>query len=123
MKTAKEITIGNRTYTFIECQDCGATTREPGRQTTKKARIILNRPCRSCSPVRRGRSFDGWWHDFGLPKNPMFTDRCHAKEPVNSSGLKKQGNEAGLPTCGKTSTQTNAKVLHQDNERTNYKHR
>ena len=70
MKPAKEITIGSRSYTVFECQDCGATTREPGRQTTKKAKNALNRPCRSCSPVRFGRSCDGWWHDFGLAKNP-----------------------------------------------------
>ena len=70
MKTAKEIIIGSRTYTVFECQDCGETTREPGRQTTKRAEIALNRPCRSCSPIRFGRSCDGWWHDFGLAKNP-----------------------------------------------------
>ena len=72
MKTAKEIIIGSRTYTVFECQDCGATTGEPGRQTTKRAEIALNRPCRSCSPVRFGRSCDGWWHDFGLAKNPYI---------------------------------------------------
>ena len=56
-------------------------------------------------------------------KTSMFTVRCHVKEPANVSGLKKHDIEAGYPTCDKTSIQTNAKVLHQDNERTNYKHR
>ena len=70
MKTSKEINIAGRTYTVFECQECGATTREPGRQTTQKAQTALNRVCRSCSPVRFGRSRDGWWHNFGLTKNP-----------------------------------------------------
>ena len=72
MKTAKEIIISSRTYTVLECQDCGATTIEPGRHTSKKAQTALNRPCRSCSPVRFVRSPSGWWHDFGLAKNPYI---------------------------------------------------
>ena len=35
---------------------------------------------------------------------------------MNDSGLKKQDNEAGLPSCGRTSTQTNAKVIHNNNQ-------
>lgn len=70
MKTSKEINIDGRTYTVFECQDCGATTRVLGRQTSKKAQTALNRPCRACSPVSFVRSSSGWWHDFGLTKNP-----------------------------------------------------
>ena len=70
MKTSKEININERTYTVFECQDCGSTTRTPGRQTSKKAQTALNRPCRACSPVSFVRSPSGWWHDFGLTKNP-----------------------------------------------------
>ena len=70
MKTAKEIKIDGLTYTVFECQNCGATTRVLGRQATKKAQAALIRECRTCSPVRFGRSCDGWWHDFGLDKNP-----------------------------------------------------
>ena len=70
MKTSKEINIAGLTYIVFECQECGAATREPGRQTTQKAQTALNRVCRSCSPVRFGRSPDGWWHNFGLTKNP-----------------------------------------------------
>lgn len=72
MKTAKEIKIDSRTFTIFECQDCGATTRVPGRHTTQKAQAALARECRSCSPVRFGRSCEGWWHDFGLAKNPYI---------------------------------------------------
>ena len=70
MKTTKEIKIDGRTYTVFECQNCGSTTRTTGRQTAKKAQAALTRECRSCSPVRFGRSSAGWWHDFGLTKNP-----------------------------------------------------
>ena len=70
MKTSKEINIDGRTFTVFECQDCGATTRVPGRQTSKKAQTALNRSCRACSPVSFVRSSSGWWHDFGLAKNP-----------------------------------------------------
>ena len=72
MKTSKEIKNDGLTYTVFECQNCGATTRVRGRQTTKKAQAALIRECRTCSPVRFGRSCDGWWHDFGLPKNPYI---------------------------------------------------
>ena len=54
---------------------------------------------------------------------PMCTDRCHAKEPVNGSGLKRQDNEAGLLSCGKTTTPKNANVSYQDSERATEKHR
>ena len=67
MKIAKEITIDDRTYTVFECQDCGATTRVPGRQTSQKSQAALIRRCGSCSP---GPSTRGWWHDLGLSKNP-----------------------------------------------------
>ena len=70
MKTAKEIKIDDRTYTVFEYQNCGSTTRTTGRHTAKKAQTALNRECRSCSPVRFGRSSAGWWKDFGLAKNP-----------------------------------------------------
>ena len=70
MKTSKEINIDGRTYTVFECQDCGATTRVLGRQTSKKAQTALNRPCRACSPVSFVRPLSGWWHVFGLTKNP-----------------------------------------------------
>ena len=70
MKIAKEITIDDRTYTTFECQDCGTTTRVSGRQTSKKSQTALNRACRACSPISFVRSPSGWWHDFGLTKNP-----------------------------------------------------
>ena len=70
MKTSKEINIDGRTYTVFECQDCGATTRAPCRQPSKKAQTALNRPCRACSPVCFVRSLSGWWYDIGLSKNP-----------------------------------------------------
>ena len=70
MKTAKEIKIDGRTYTVFECQNCGSTTRTTGRQTAKKAQTALNRECRSCSPVRFGRSSAGWWKDLSLSNNP-----------------------------------------------------
>ena len=73
MKTAKEIKIDGRTYTVFECQNCGSTTRTTGRQTTKQAQAALTRECRSCLPVRFGRSSAGWWKDLGLFKNPYVS--------------------------------------------------
>ena len=46
MKRAKEIKVGNRTYTQIQCLNYGATTNVPGRIAAKAARTAIQRECR-----------------------------------------------------------------------------
>ena len=70
MKTAKEIKIDNRTYTVLECTNCGATTRVVGKLGSKKARVAQERACATCTPRHFHRPSQGWWVAFGLDKNP-----------------------------------------------------
>ena len=70
MKTAKEIKINNRTRTVIKCTLCGATTHVQCGIDTKRSKAAIARFCGSCSRPKPIRTSEGWWHEFGLKKNP-----------------------------------------------------
>ena len=48
----------------------------------------------------------------------MCMDLCRTRGQAKGTGLKKPGKGAGSPSCGKTSTPKNEKVLHQDMTKT-----
>ena len=62
--------------------------------TRQRKQAALTRECRSCSPVRFGRSSAGWWKDFGLTKNPyvygpmprLRTSRTYRMEEARRMG-------------------------------------
>ena len=70
MKTAKEIKLNNQIYTVLECQACGATTRVKGKVNSNGSIAARERSCRSCVPLHMHRTSQGWWHEFGLDRNP-----------------------------------------------------
>ena len=70
MKTAKEIYVGNRVRTVMECPVCGATTHVKAGIDTKTAQAALDRPCGACNPVGNPLVNQGWWLQFGLDRNP-----------------------------------------------------
>ena len=65
MKRAKEIKVGNRTYTQLQCLNCGAITKVPGHIACKKARQAIQRDCGACRQPYR----TAWYKAFGLEKN------------------------------------------------------
>ena len=70
MKTAKEIKIGNRTYTHFTCTKCGKVTKVAAGLNTKTARTVLMRKCAGCHEWSRSQASTNWWSQFGLTKNP-----------------------------------------------------
>ena len=71
MKTAKEIKVGNRVRTVIECTLCGATTFTNTGIDTKTSKDAIKRSCGACTP-RNPLVNEGWWKEFGLKKNPYI---------------------------------------------------
>ena len=62
--------VNSLTYTVIQCQECQKTLDVKGTPTCKKVSERLAQPCRDCHPVRKPQGGNGWWHQFGLDKNP-----------------------------------------------------
>ena len=56
-------------WTQLKCEDCGRITEVKGSPSTSKVKKALSRPCRTCSPPRN-QTGKGWWHAFGLERNP-----------------------------------------------------
>ena len=70
MKIAKQIYVDNRVRTLIECTHCGCTTHIKAGTHTKTSQAAIERPCKACNPAQNPLNNKGWWHDFGLDKNP-----------------------------------------------------
>ena len=70
MKIAKQIKIGNRTYTHFRCTECGKVTKVACALGTKTARQAMTRQCSGCHNWSRPTGTVGWWAAFGLTKNP-----------------------------------------------------
>ena len=68
MKTAKEIYVGNRVRTVIECSLCGSTTFTQTGIYTKTSKAAIERSCTHCR-LRPPFVYEGWWKEFGLKKN------------------------------------------------------
>ena len=109
MKTAKEIKIDNRTYTVLECTNCGATTHVVGKLGSKKARVAQEHACATCTPRHFHRPSQGWWVAFGLDKNPYVYGPMRHSALVYASEWKKQGEWVGQPGLGTMNTKRNAK--------------
>ena len=75
MKRAKETKVGTRTYTQLQCLNCGAITRVPGRMACKAAREAIQRECGACRQPYRS----AWYKAFGLEKNPFVYGPMPAK--------------------------------------------
>ena len=75
MKRAEEIKVGTRTYTQLQCLNCGAITHIPGRIVAKPARQALQRECGACREPYR----TAWYKAFGLDKNPFIYGLMPAK--------------------------------------------
>ena len=71
MKTAKQIMVGNRTYTHLTCTKCGKVTKVAAGLHTKTARQALTRKCSGCHEWSRPTGSTQWWTQFGLTKNPF----------------------------------------------------
>ena len=71
MKTAKEIYVGNRIRTVLECTLCGSKTYVKAGMDTKTSKDAIERSCRACSAFK-GLINEGWWKEFGLKKNPYI---------------------------------------------------
>ena len=70
MKTANQIKENNRVRTVITCSDCGATTFTNTGIDTKTTQKAIQRSCKTCSTTQLPLNNQGWWHKFGLDKNP-----------------------------------------------------
>ena len=70
MKKANETKTNNRVRTVIECTLCRTTKYVKAGIHTKTSQAAIERPCKACNPVQNPLKNTGWWHDFGLDKNP-----------------------------------------------------
>ena len=75
MKRAKEIKVGTRTYIQLQCLNCGAIAKVPGRIAAKASRQALQRECGACREPYR----TAWYKAFGLDKNPFIYGLMPAK--------------------------------------------